>query len=81
MEPRWAQPSLVSLTNLITSEASKSELENKQRSDWLKFKGMDTFDAMKLYIEKVKELAQVYCEIEEQPTAVDGKTAEPAEAK
>lgn len=58
---------------------SQSELENKQRAEWLKFKGMDTFDAMKLYIDKVKELAQVYCEIQE--SVADEKETEPAEAK
>ena len=36
------------------------KVENTQRLEWLKYKGMDTFDAMQLYIEKVKELAQIY---------------------
>lgn len=43
-------------------EARKGEVENNQRREWLKHKGMDTFDAMQLYIEKVKELAQIYSE-------------------
>lgn len=45
-----------------TKEAKNSDIENKQREEWLKHKGMDTFDAMKLYIEKVKELAKIYPE-------------------
>lgn len=42
------------------TEAKKSPIENRQREEWLKFKGMDTFEAMKLYIEKVKQLAEIY---------------------
>lgn len=41
-------------------EAKRGDIENKQRSEWLKYKGMDTFEAMQLYIEKVEELAKVY---------------------
>jgi hypothetical protein len=43
-------------------EAKKCEVENTQRAEWLKHKGMDTFDAMQLYIDKVRELAKVYSE-------------------
>lgn len=49
---------------LNSIEGRKSDVvENKQREEWLKHKGMDTFVAMQLYIEKVKELAQVYAEL------------------
>ena len=44
----------------LVEEARKSPIENKQREEWLKYKGMDTFEAMQLYIEKVRELAQIY---------------------
>lgn len=37
-------------------------MEKTQRAEWLKHKGMDTFEAMQLYIEKVKQLALVYQE-------------------
>lgn len=30
------------------------------REEWLKHKGMDIIDAMKLYIDKVQELCAVY---------------------
>lgn len=43
-------------------EAPKCQVENKHREEWLKYKGMDTFDAMKLYIEKVQELALIHSE-------------------
>ena len=46
----------------LLAEAKKNEVENTQRAEWLKHKGMDTFVAMQLYIEKVRELAQVYQE-------------------
>lgn len=42
------------------SEARRDGIENIQRSEWLKHKGMDPFDAMQLYMDKVKELAQIY---------------------
>lgn len=32
----------------------------RQHQEWLKYKGMDTFEAMQLYMEKVKELAEIY---------------------
>lgn len=48
----------------ISAEAKKSQVENSQRAEWLKYKGMDTFEAMKLYIEKVKLLASIYPEQE-----------------
>lgn len=45
----------------------KGDLENRNRDEWLKHKGMDPFEAMQLYIEKVKELAQIYPEAIEEP--------------
>uniref|UniRef100_A0A6G1S6R4 Diazepam-binding inhibitor-like 5 n=1 Tax=Aceria tosichella TaxID=561515 RepID=A0A6G1S6R4_9ACAR len=48
----------------LVEEARKGDLENAQRAEWLKHKGMDTFVAMQLYIEKVRELAKVYQERE-----------------
>lgn len=65
-------------------EARKGDLENKQRAEWLKYKGMDTFDAMQLYIEKVKELAQVYSErqiLSSDDSDDNQKTAEGASKK
>lgn len=42
------------------AEGKMSDLERAQTDEWMKHKGMDTFVAMQLYIEKVKELAQIY---------------------
>lgn len=42
------------------TESKRNEVENRQRAEWLKHKGMDTFDAMQLYIERVRELAASY---------------------
>lgn len=50
------------------SEAKNSKIENTQREEWLKHKGMDTFDAMQLYINKVKELAHIYNERQKDET-------------
>lgn len=47
---------------MSNSESKKNETENQQRAEWLKHKGMDTFEAMQLYIEKVKGLAESYPE-------------------
>lgn len=50
---------LLSLS-LTSAEAPRDGIENTQRSEWLKHKGMDPFDAMQLYMDKVKELSQIY---------------------
>lgn len=45
---------------MSTEARQKNVVENQQRDAWLEHKGMDTFDAMQMYIDKVNELAKVY---------------------
>lgn len=42
-------------------EAKKDVRENQNRQAWLKYKGIDTIEAMQMYIDKANELVQV-CE-------------------
>lgn len=45
---------------MMAKEPKRNDQEIKQRAEWLKHKGVDHIDAMQLYIDKVKELAQIY---------------------
>lgn len=44
----------------FTEARQKEVVENRQREAWLKYKGMDTFDAMQLYIDTVNKMAKIY---------------------
>lgn len=52
--------------HLAPPEGKRTIVEAKQHKEWLKYKGMDTFEAMKLYMDKVKELVKFYPAPEEE---------------